>query len=145
MIPLLAQAAGRGSLSREETLSALRRGLEEPNPMPPVMPLVIIGILGVAAILLLFHALRSRRTAAQPFSYLRHAAQLAGLSLAELQDLQVVAERARLPHPTAMLLCPTALAHAVGLAAAAEPDAARDERLQRISRKLFGVGLGERG
>lgn len=144
MIPLLAQAAGRGSLSREETLSALRRGLEQPDDMPAVMP-AIIGALAIAAIVLLYRVLRARRTAARPFSYLRHAAHLAGLSLAELHDLQVVAERARLPHPTAMLLCPTALAHAVGLAAVAEPDAARDERLQRVSRKLFGVGLGERG
>ncbi len=139
MTPLLAQHAARSTLSREETLLALRRGLEQPDNPSALLP-ALIGALAIAAIVLLYRLLRARRAAARPFSYLRHAAHLAGLSPADLHDLQVVGTLARLPHPTAMLLCPTALAHAARLAAAAAPDIARDERLERIGRKLFGKG-----
>ena len=141
MILPVSIAAVLPELDQSEWAEALRRGFREETSETHFY-IVLIAVTVLCGVLLVVRLLRRpSEGAAVLIDHLVEAARRLGLSRAELQDLQNVARRARLPHPTAMLLSPANLAHAVQSALAQADDPSLRRRLDRFSRNLFGVPL----
>jgi hypothetical protein len=131
--------------NQEQMVEALRRGFQNPSrPMDTTTLLALLAALCLVVWLLARLAEpRRRREEVAEADYLTRSVELLNLDRGECNDVQTVARHAGLPHPTAMLLSPANLAHAVRLAQRVHPDPQLGQRLSKLSVKLFGTGLGE--
>jgi len=107
---------------------------------------IVLSLLGLAAFILLLGLVArhyTRETVAAPASpdYLTLAVDLLGLSEQTRRDLRLIAQRAKLEQPAAMLLSPANLASAAARAFRPHDNPGLFERLEQLSRRLFGQPL----
>lgn len=124
-------------------IRAMRQGLEE-KERSGSLTAMLVGLAIVVALgglIVLVERLRRRRS--PQLDYLARAATQAGLAQSELRDLRLLASRAQLAHPAAMLLTPANLAFAAHQAARETHDPALQKRLNRLSMRMFGERLPE--
>lgn len=123
--------------------SAVFEGLRGGFRQEPAWPLLMKLLVGAAAlfclILLGVRVARqlSRKAADRPQALLYKAAAVLQLSHQEREDVRLVAERARLDEPAALLLSPANLAHGYREACAAEADETLHARLDALSQRVF--------
>ncbi|NLG44598.1 MAG: hypothetical protein GX547_15250 [Phycisphaerae bacterium] len=137
---ILAQDA---PLTRRQALELLRKGFHKELASNDLFIYVIGAVALIALILLLSQVIRQRQRPKPPprRDYLLEAVKVLGLTRQERSDLLELAARARLPQPAAMLLSPANLSYALSRAAIDAPAGPLRNRLDALSRKLFGEGL----
>ena len=143
MNALLAIAAPLASLDRTSRLDAMRKGFGEQSSdhTQVIVVLLSVGALLTITLIVALVVQRSRARCQRRAKYLRHAIRLLALNSAQARDVYVIANRAGLPRPTAMLLSPANLAHAVHHALLRKDNPRLRERLNRLSMSLFGCEL----
>ncbi len=131
-------------LDPSSRLHALRQGLEHPADRGE-MTAWIIGLAAACGLVALgLHLLNQRQNgqrSGEQVDYLARGATQAGLSARELDDLRLITTRARLAHPTTVLLSPENLEQAVRAATEKQADPSLERRMNRLSQKLFNVEL----
>ena len=108
------------------------------------IPAVVLTVIALCALVLgidLIYRLSQRRPRTRRVDYLDRSTRVLDLSFRERHDLKTLARRAHLPHPAAMLLSPANLAYAVEQATQVQDNRALRQRMNRLSRRLFGVQL----
>ncbi len=139
-LPLLGQT---GSVSRREMMEHLREGFNSELASNELFVHMIGGV-ALIALLLLVWQFFGRRKGPKPTprrDFLAEAMKAIGLTRDERADLFQLAARAQLQQPAAMLLSPGNLAYALSRAPAEGPEGPFRQRLDALSRKLFGEGL----
>ncbi len=147
---LLAQVRGQ----EMEALKGVREGYLQQAFDSNILAILAVGA-GLCVLALILDRLwrrRERRGEPKVVDYLAIAGRHAGLSLADIEFLRAVAARARVAYPTAILLSPGNMRHALLAAQRAGEDPGTTDRLNALSGRLFGVpahapgaGRGETG
>ncbi len=105
----------------------------------PAILAVAVGLCVLAFILDRLWRRHARRDEPKVVDYLTLAGRQAGLSLMEIELVRAVTARARVAYPTAILLSPGNMRHALLAAQRGGDDPRLAERLNALSRRLFGV------
>jgi hypothetical protein len=132
-----------GLLAKHPLLDSIRDALTS-GPRGTETLALVLGLAGLVLVIViaarLFGSERSRPTDTH-VDYLTIAVDVLGLSEEDRRLLQQVARRAGLEQPVAMLLSPQNLAHAAAPTLAVGDDERLRERLDQLSRQLFGTPL----
>lgn len=129
-----------GKLANADRLQAMRQGFQRDGARFDYA-LWIIGAAGAIGLIALVVRIAQRAQFSTHEDLLSRAAPSAGLSRADIRDIRLIAHRARLRYPLALLLSPANLQHGVNIAAQSHPDPKLQQRVDRLSRRLFEVGL----
>lgn len=128
-----------GPLSQEQALGALKKGFEAQADRSDLLVglLVATALLGIIAMLV-----RWRRSSHHPehrveVNHLREALNRVELTESQRRLVIHLAQRAKLRHPTTMLLSPANFGHALDLAGLTPPGDERYREAAAVCRKLF--------
>jgi hypothetical protein len=124
-------------VTRHEAMELLRTGFYKELASNEL----IAYVAGAAALVALVIGQRRRPKPVPRRDYLAEAVKVLGLTREERSDLLELAGRAHLSQPAAMLLSPANLAFALNRAPMDGPAGPLRNRLDALSRKLFGEGL----
>lgn len=142
MMDLLAQldvTIQGGPLSQEQALGALKKGFETQADRSDLLVglLVAAALLGIVAMLVRWRRSSFQAEQRVEVNYLREALSRAELTDGQRRLVVQLAQRAKLRHPTTMLLSPANFGHALDLAGLTPPGDEHYREAATVCRKLF--------